>query len=65
MGNPKAVRAVGLANGRNRINIVVPCHRVIGSDGALRGYGGELWRKEELLRFEGPGLFSASAGHRV
>jgi len=59
IGNPKAVRAVGLANGRNPIAIVVPCHRVIGADGALRGYAGQVWRKEELLRLEGAGLFSS------
>ena len=53
IGNPKAVRAVGLANGKNPITIVVPCHRVIGSNGKLVGYGGGLWRKEWLLRHEG------------
>lgn len=49
----KAIRAVGAANGRNPICIVVPCHRVIGSDGSLTGYAGGLWRKEWLLRHEG------------
>jgi len=53
IGNPKAVRAVGLANGKNPIAIVVPCHRVIGANGKLIGYGGGLWRKEWLLRHEG------------
>lgn len=53
IGNPKAVRAVGLANGRNPISIVVPCHRVIGSDGSLTGYGGGLERKKFLLDLEG------------
>jgi methylated-DNA-[protein]-cysteine S-methyltransferase len=53
LGNPRAVRAVGAANGRNPISIVVPCHRVIGGDGRLVGYGGGLWRKEWLLRNEG------------
>jgi methylated-DNA-[protein]-cysteine S-methyltransferase len=52
IGNKKAIRAVGLANGKNPISIVVPCHRVIGSDGSLTGYGGGLWRKECLLRHE-------------
>lgn len=52
IGNPKACRAVGHANGSNRLNIVVPCHRVIGADGSLTGYGGGLWRKEWLLRHE-------------
>lgn len=53
LGNPRAVRAVGAANGQNPISIIVPCHRVIGSDGKLVGYGGGLWRKEWLLRHEG------------
>ncbi len=47
-----AVRAVGLANGRNPLSIIVPCHRVIGSNGALTGYGGGLWRKQWLLAHE-------------
>jgi len=50
---PVASRAVGLANGANPISIIVPCHRVIGSDGSLTGYGGGLDRKELLLRLEG------------
>jgi methylated-DNA-[protein]-cysteine S-methyltransferase len=50
---PKAVRAVGLANGANPIGIVVPCHRVIGADGSLTGYGGGLERKQWLLAHEG------------
>lgn len=53
IGKPSAVRAVGLANGQNPIGIVVPCHRVIGSNGSLTGYGGGLHRKELLLRLEG------------
>ncbi len=53
LGNPTAVRAVGAANGQNPISIIVPCHRIIGSDGRLIGYGGGLWRKEWLLRHEG------------
>lgn len=53
VGNEKAVRAVGLANGKNPISIVVPCHRVIGADGKLVGYGGGVWRKEKLLELEG------------
>jgi len=47
------VRAVGAANGKNPISIIVPCHRVIGSEGILTGYGGGLWRKEWLLKDEG------------
>jgi len=49
---PKAVRAVGLANGSNPVSIVIPCHRVLASDGTLHGYGGGLDRKEWLLRHE-------------
>jgi AraC family transcriptional regulator of adaptative response/methylated-DNA-[protein]-cysteine methyltransferase len=52
IGQPSAVRAVGRANGDNRLSIIVPCHRVIGADGALTGYGGGLWRKEKLLEHE-------------
>lgn len=52
IGQPSAVRAVGLANGRNPISIVVPCHRVIGADGSLTGYGGGLDRKRVLLDLE-------------
>lgn len=52
LGNPKAVRAVATANGRNRVGIVIPCHRVIGSDGSLVGYGGGLQRKKWLLDLE-------------
>lgn len=51
-GNPDAVRAVAKANGDNRIAIVIPCHRVIGQDGKLVGYGGGLWRKKWLLSHE-------------
>ncbi|MGV9393420.1 methylated-DNA--[protein]-cysteine S-methyltransferase [Streptomyces olivaceus] len=58
LGNPAASRAVGLANGRNPIGIVVPCHRVIGASGGLTGYGGGLERKQRLLDFErGSALF--------
>jgi len=53
LGKPTASRAAGAANGRNPINIVVPCHRVIGADGTLTGYGGGLWRKRWLLAHEG------------
>jgi len=52
LGNMKAVRAVGAANGRNPIAIIIPCHRVIGSNGSLVGYGGGLERKEALLSLE-------------
>lgn len=53
VGSPRAVRAVGLANGRNPVSIVVPCHRVVGSNGSLTGYGGGLDRKRQLLELEG------------
>lgn len=53
LGNPKATRAVGAANGRNPIAIIAPCHRVIGSAGDLRGFAGGLDVKEHLLRLEG------------
>jgi methylated-DNA-[protein]-cysteine S-methyltransferase len=56
IGKPAAVRAVGLANGSNPIGVVVPCHRVIGADGALTGYGGGLPRKRWLLEHEGARL---------
>ena len=52
LGNKKALRAVGAANGQNRIPIIIPCHRVIGSDGSLIGFGGGIWRKEWLLKHE-------------
>ena len=52
LGDPKLVRAVGLANGRNPISIIIPCHRVIGADGSLVGYGGGLERKQWLLDHE-------------
>jgi len=53
MGRPKASRAVGAANGENPISIIVPCHRVIGADGRLTGYGGGLGKKKKLLDLEG------------
>ncbi len=52
IGNPKAVRAVGKANGDNRIAIIIPCHRVIGSNGELVNYGGGIWRKQFLINLE-------------
>jgi methylated-DNA-[protein]-cysteine S-methyltransferase len=60
IGRPTAVRAVGLANGANPIGVVVPCHRVIGADGSLTGYGGGMERKRWLLRHEA----SAGAGEQ-
>lgn len=56
LGEPKAMRAVGAANGRNPIPIIVPCHRVIGADGSLTGYGGGMGRKRWLLAHEGVGV---------
>lgn len=61
LNNPKAVRAVASANGMNRISIVIPCHRVIGKDGSLTGYGGGLERKKWLLEFERGNLTSLSS----
>jgi methylated-DNA-[protein]-cysteine S-methyltransferase len=52
IGNEKAVRAVGSANGKNKLSIVIPCHRIVGSNGTLTGYAGGLWRKEWLLQHE-------------
>ena len=58
IGKPNAYRAVGNANNKNPIAIVIPCHRVIGSDGTLVGYGSGLWRKEWLLNHENRSLTS-------
>jgi len=55
VGSPSAQRAVGRANGMNRLAIVIPCHRVVNSDGKLGGYGGGLWRKHWLLGLESGG----------
>ena len=60
LGSPSASRAVGLANGRNPISVIVPCHRVVGADGSLTGFGGGVERKRTLLDLErGPRLFAA------
>ena len=56
LGDPKSIRAAASANGKNPLWIVVPCHRVIGSDGSLTGYAGGLWRKKWLLEHENPPL---------
>lgn len=53
IGDVKAIRAVGHANGQNPLPIIIPCHRVIGSDGSLTGFSGGLWRKKKLLQHEG------------
>jgi methylated-DNA-[protein]-cysteine S-methyltransferase len=60
LGCPTAVRAVGTANGSNPISVVVPCHRVIGADGSLTGYGGGIERKRWLLQHEGAAFRDAS-----
>ena len=68
IGHPAAVRAVGLANGANPIGIVVPCHRVIGADGSLTGYGGGVERKRWLLNHEKKGVDGSSlpsASHKT
>ena len=57
IGKPNAVRAVGAANGANPIPVIIPCHRVIGSNGTLTGYGGGIERKQWLLALEGRRLF--------
>lgn len=54
LGDPKAIRAVAAANGKNPLWILVPCHRIIGSNGSLTGYAGGLWRKKWLLEHENP-----------
>lgn len=54
LGDVKAIRAVAAANGKNPIWIIIPCHRIIGSDGSLTGYGGGIWRKKWLLEHENP-----------
>lgn len=53
LGNPKAIRAIAKANGDNRLAIIIPCHRIIGSNGEMVGYGGKVWRKKYLLELEG------------
>ena len=62
IGRPKAARAVGMANNKNPIYIIVPCHRVVGTDGKLVGYGGGLWRKEWLLKHETKNLHTFQEG---
>lgn len=62
VGNPSAMRAVGAANGRNPLPIVLPCHRVIGADGSLTGFGGGLPTKQFLLELEGALLRAAERG---
>ena len=57
LGDAKKVRAVANANGMNKISIIIPCHRVIGSNGTLTGYGGGIWRKQKLLELENAILF--------
>jgi methylated-DNA-[protein]-cysteine S-methyltransferase len=64
VGQPRATRAVGGANHRNPVSIIVPCHRVLGSDGSLTGYGGGLWRKEWLLAHERRHAGIATPGDR-
>ena len=61
IGKPRAVRAVGAANGRNPLPIVIPCHRVVGSDGSLTGFGGGLDLKQRLIHLENP---QVAMGHR-
>lgn len=65
IGAPAAVRAVGAANGRNPLAIVVPCHRVVGSDGTLTGYAGGLERKQALLEIEGAATGASEKGGKL
>ena len=58
INNPKSIRAVGTTNGKNQLAIIVPCHRVIGSNGTLTGYAGGIWRKRWLLEHERTDLFT-------
>ena len=63
IGRPMAVRAVGTAVGRNPISILIPCHRVMGSQGQITGYAGGIWRKQALLKLENASTNPFSAGH--
>jgi methylated-DNA-[protein]-cysteine S-methyltransferase len=63
IGRPTAVRAVGTAVGRNPISILIPCHRVMGSQGQITGYAGGIWRKQALLKLENASTQPFSAGH--
>ncbi|WP_078380641.1 methylated-DNA--[protein]-cysteine S-methyltransferase [Sutcliffiella halmapala] len=65
IGHEKAIRAVGSANGKNKLSIVIPCHRIIGSNGKLTGYAGGLWRKEWLLQHEKSVQSQSKAGSVV
>jgi len=62
IGRPMAVRAVGTAVGRNPISILIPCHRVMGSQGQITGYAGGIWRKQALLKLENASIKPSSAG---
>jgi methylated-DNA-[protein]-cysteine S-methyltransferase len=63
IGRPMAVRAVGTAVGRNPISILIPCHRVVGSQGQMTGYAGGIWRKQALLKLENTNTSPSLAGH--
>jgi methylated-DNA-[protein]-cysteine S-methyltransferase len=65
IGNEDACRAVGSANGKNPVSIIIPCHRVIGTNGKLTGYGGGLWRKEWLLKHEANLVTIRPRSHKV
>ena len=64
IGRPMAVRAVGTAVGRNPISILIPCHRVMGSQGQITGYAGGIWRKQALLKLENASIGPSSNGHK-
>jgi len=63
IGRPMAVRAVGTAVGRNPVSILIPCHRVMGSQGQITGYAGGIWRKQALLKLENASISPSLAGH--
>ena len=64
IGRPMAVRAAGTAVGRNPISILIPCHRVMGSQGQITGYAGGIWRKKALLKLENASISPSSSGHK-
>lgn len=64
IGQPAAARAVGMANHRNPLPIIIPCHRIIGANGSLTGYAGGLWRKEQLLKLEKTSMMAFESRNR-
>ncbi len=64
IGQPAAARAVGMANHRNPLPIIIPCHRIVGANGSLTGYAGGLWRKEQLLKLEKTSMMALESRNR-